>query len=98
MDKQEILKESQRWLDIISAPALSDEQKAKIIADTIDNFSFYYNRGYLDYRKSVVEMRESPALEWDGQGSIFQDIMGRASSTASAGTASTAPASGTRRS
>jgi putrescine aminotransferase len=77
MDTKEILKESQRWLDIISAPQLSEEQKAKIVADTVDNFSFYYNRGYLDYRKSVVEMRDSPALEWEGQGSIFQDIMGR---------------------
>ena len=77
MDTKEILKESQRWLDVISAPNLSDEQKAKIVADTVDNFSFYYNRGYLDYRKSVVEMRESPALEWEGQGPVFRDIMGR---------------------
>jgi len=77
MDRQEILRESQRWLDIISTPLLTDEQKAKITADTIDNFSFYYNRGYLDYRKSVIEMRESPALEWEGQGAVFQDIAGR---------------------
>jgi len=77
MDTKEILKESQRWLDIISTADLSDEQKAKIVADTVDNFSFYYNRGYLDYRKSVIEMRESPALEWEGQGSMFRDIMGR---------------------
>jgi putrescine aminotransferase len=77
MDKKEILNESQRWLDIISTPELSTEQKQKIVADTVDNFSFYYNRGYLDYRKSVVEMRESPALEWEGQGSTFRDILGR---------------------
>ena len=77
MDKKEILQESQRWLDIISTPELSAEQKQKIVADTVDNFSFYYNRGYLDYRKSVVEMRDSPALEWEGQGSTFCDIMGR---------------------
>jgi putrescine aminotransferase len=77
MDTKEILTESQRWLDIISAPTLSEEQKTKIVADTVDNFSFYYNRGYLDYRKSVVEMRESPALEWEGQGSMFRDILGR---------------------
>ena len=77
MDKTEILKESQRWLDIISTPELSDEQKQRIVADTIDNFSFYYNRGYLDYRKSVIEMRDSPALEWEGRGSTFCDILGR---------------------
>ena len=77
MDSKEILKESQRWLDIISTPELTAEQKAKIVADTVDNFSFYYNRGYLDYRKSVIETRESPALEWEGEGSMFRDIMGR---------------------
>ena len=77
MDSKEILNESQRWLDIISTPELTAEQKAKIVADTVDNFSFYYNRGYLDYRKSVIEMRESPALEWEGEGSMFRDIMGR---------------------
>jgi putrescine aminotransferase len=77
MNTQEVIKESQRWLDIISAKELSEEQKAKIVADTVDNFSFYYNRGYLDYRKSVIEMRDHPALEWAGQGSVFEDIMGR---------------------
>ncbi|MFN7943591.1 MAG: aminotransferase class III-fold pyridoxal phosphate-dependent enzyme [Thermoanaerobaculia bacterium] len=77
MNRDEILKESQRWLDIISSPSFSDEAKAKIVHQTLDNFSFYYNRGYLEYRKSVVEMRDEPALEWEGQGSIFYDIHGR---------------------
>ena len=77
MNRQELIQESQRWLDIISAPALTDEQKEKIQKDTVDNFHFYYNRGYLEYRKSVVEMREDPALEWVGEGSTFQDLSGR---------------------
>ena len=77
MNRDEILKESQRWLDIISSPSFSDEEKAKIVHETLDNFSFYYNRGYLEYRKSVVEMRDEPALEWEGRGSIFYDIHGR---------------------
>lgn len=77
MNTQELIQESQRWLDIISAKELTPEQKEKIATDTVDNFSFYYNRGYLEYRKSVVEMRDSPALEWAGQGSTFQDLAGR---------------------
>jgi putrescine aminotransferase len=77
MNKQELIQESQRWLDIISAKELTPEQKEKISADTVDNFSFYYNRGYLEYRKSVIEMRDNPALEWAGEGSNFQDLMGR---------------------
>ena len=77
MNTQELIRESQRWLDIISAPELTEEQKARIQTDTVDNFNFYYNRGYLEYRKSVVEMREDPALEWAGEGSTFQDLSGR---------------------
>jgi putrescine aminotransferase len=77
MNTQELIAESQKWLDIISAKELSQEQREKIEHDTVDNFSFYYNRGYLEYRKSVIEMRENPALEWVGEGSTFQDLAGR---------------------
>jgi putrescine aminotransferase len=77
MNTQELIQESQRWLDIISAKELTAEQKEKISTDTVDNFSFYYNRGYLEYRKSVIEMRDNPALEWAGQGSTFEDLQGR---------------------
>ena len=59
MNTQELIAESQKWLDIISAKELSKEQRDKIEHDTVDNFSFYYNRGYLEYRKSVIEMRDS---------------------------------------
>ena len=77
MNTQELIAESQKWLDIISSKELTQEQRDKIEHDTVDNFSFYYNRGYLEYRKSVIEMRESPALEWAGEGSTFQDLAGR---------------------
>ena len=30
MNTQELIQESQRWLDIISAPELTEEQKAQI--------------------------------------------------------------------
>ena len=77
MNEKEVLLESQKWLKIIASESLTDEQKQQIIGETIENFSFYYNRGYLDYRKSVVEMRDQPALEWIGEGPIFEDILGR---------------------
>ena len=77
MNEKEVLKESQKWLDIISSENLSDSEKHVIIQETIENFAFYYNRGYLDYRKSVVEMRDEPALEWSGSDSMLEDILGR---------------------
>jgi putrescine aminotransferase len=77
MTREELLKESQDWLDIISSPRVSEEQKQRIIRDTGDNFNLYYNHGFLEYRKSVVEMRDDPALEWEGQDSILVDLSGR---------------------
>lgn len=77
MNREEILKESSRWLDIISSKELSDEEKHRIVRETMDNFDSYYNRGYLEYRKSLIEMRDEPALEWEGQGSLLYDLTGR---------------------
>jgi putrescine aminotransferase len=77
MNEKEVLRESEKWLKIISNNSLSDEEKQQIIGETIENFGFYYNRGYLDYRKSVIEMRDQPALEWVGEGCYFEDILGR---------------------
>lgn len=77
MKREELLKESEYWLDVIARPSLSDEEKRKVIQLTTENFSSYFNRGYLDFRKSVIEMKDEPALEWEGQGSLLFDLMGR---------------------
>jgi putrescine aminotransferase len=77
MTREELLQESQDWLDIISSGRVSEEQKQRIVRDTGDNFNLYYNHGFLEYRKSVVEMRDDPALEWEGQDSILVDLAGR---------------------
>lgn len=77
MNKKEIIKESQRWLDVISSETIDEKLKEQIMKDTIENFKYYYSRGFLEYRKSIVEMEEhSPSLEWTGQGSILEDISG----------------------
>jgi len=77
MNRTEVLRESQRWLDIISSTEISEDEKRRIITETAENFNSYYNRGYLEYRKSMVEMRDEPALEWEGQGSLLYDLTGR---------------------
>lgn len=77
MNREEVLRESSRWLDIISSKELSEEEKRRIVRETMDNFNSYYNRGYLEYRKSLIEMRDEPALEWEGQGSLLYDLTGR---------------------
>jgi putrescine aminotransferase len=75
--KKKIIEESRRWLGIINAHKLNEYKRRKIVTDTIDNFRFYYNKGYLEYRKAVTEGGEYAAIEWSGRGSIFEDMTGR---------------------
>ena len=77
LGRKRLIEESRRWLSIINAHKLNDYKRRKVVADTIDNFRFYYNRGFLEYRKSVTEAGEYAAIEWAGKGSYFEDITGR---------------------
>ena len=77
MTRDQLIDESRRWLSIINAHKLNDYKRRKIVADTLDNFRLYYNKGYLEYRKSVTEGGEFAAIEWSGRGSHFEDITGR---------------------
>jgi len=75
--RRKVLDESRRWLGVINARKLNQYKRRKIAADTIDNFRFYCNRGYLEYRKSVTEGGAYAAIEWSGRGSHFEDLSGR---------------------
>jgi len=68
---------SRRWLDIILQESLPADQAREIIAETRDNFSEHYNRGFLEYRKSVTEAGDWTAVEWTGRGALFWDALGR---------------------
>jgi putrescine aminotransferase len=77
MTRKQVIEESRRWLSIINAHKLNEYKRRKIVTDTIDNFRLYYNKGYLEYRKSVTEGGEFAAIEWSGKGSYFEDVTGR---------------------
>src|SRR5262245_21257524 len=77
MTRAQLIAESRRWLSIINAHKLNDYKRRKIVTDTLDNFRLYYNKGYLEYRKSVTQGGEFASIEWSGKGSHFQDITGR---------------------
>jgi putrescine aminotransferase len=68
---------SRRWLDIIHQQTLPTEQAETIIAETRENFAEHFNRGFLDYRKSVTEAGDWSAVEWTGRGALFWDALGR---------------------
>src|SRR5207249_8528636 len=77
MSRKKLIDESRRWLSLINAHKLNDYKRRKIVSETIDNFRYYYNRGFLEYRKAVTESGEYAAIEWAGKGSHFEDVTGR---------------------
>src|SRR5437762_6632062 len=75
---EKVIKESRRWLNIIAnANKLNLARKKTVVKETVKSFNAYFNSGFLEYRKSVAEAEQYAAIEWTGQGSYIEDIMGR---------------------
>jgi putrescine aminotransferase len=68
---------SNRWLDLIKNPVVNEDQGKQIIEESTHNFAEHFNRGWLDYRKSVTEAGDWAATEWTGAGALFRDVLGR---------------------
>jgi putrescine aminotransferase len=68
---------SKKWIDIIQGGDVSVAQAKSIIDESKINFAEYFNRGWLDYRKSVTEAGDWAAVEWTGAGAVFKDVLGR---------------------
>jgi putrescine aminotransferase len=68
---------SQRWLDIIHKRTITEPEGKQIIDEAKHNFAEHFNRGWLEYRKSVTEAGDWAAVEWTGKGASFYDILGR---------------------
>ncbi len=68
---------SERWLELISKPSVSMDEGKTIIEESKNNFAEYFNKGWLDYRKSVTEAGDWACVEWTGRGAIFKDVLGR---------------------
>jgi putrescine aminotransferase len=74
---KEALDYSDRWLEIIHKKDVSEVEGKKIIEESKQNFADYFNKGWLEYRKSVTEAGDWAATEWTGSGAIFHDVLGR---------------------
>ncbi len=58
---------SKKWLEIIEKPERPPEELGKwIIEESMKNFADYFNKGWLDYRKSVTQAGQWAATEWTG--------------------------------
>jgi len=74
---KEALAYSDRWLGIIHKKDISEAEGKKIIEESKRNFADHFNKGWLEYRKSVTEAGDWAATEWTGSGAIFHDVLGR---------------------
>ncbi len=77
MTCEEIMARSQRYLDIVAGASLSHKDEDDIVTMTIQNFENFFNRGWVEYRKSVSEHKDYAVLEWDGEGSIIRSLRGK---------------------
>lgn len=68
---------SQHWLEIIHKAEVSEADGKQMIAESQHNFAEHFNRGWLEYRKSVTEAGDWAATEWTGSGAVFRDVLGR---------------------
>jgi putrescine aminotransferase len=68
---------AEKWIELIHKPELTDAEAKSVIEESKYNFAEHFNRGWLDYRKSVTEAGDWASVEWTGSGAIFRDVLGR---------------------
>jgi putrescine aminotransferase len=73
-NKEEILEEASRILGYIMEENLTEEDKNRIVEDSIENFNEHVNPGWLTYRKSVST--DATFVEWEDSQETFKDVHG----------------------
>jgi putrescine aminotransferase len=74
---KDVLAYAEKWLGIIQQKTVTEEEGKWIIAESQHNFSEHFNKGWLEYRKSVTEAGDWAVTEWTGSGAVFHDVLGR---------------------
>ncbi|MFZ0532419.1 MAG: aminotransferase class III-fold pyridoxal phosphate-dependent enzyme [Anaerolineales bacterium] len=74
---EEAMAFAQRWIDIIHKTSVTEDEAKAIIEESKHNFAEHFNRGWLDYRKSITEAGDWASVEWSGTGAVFRDVLGR---------------------
>jgi putrescine aminotransferase len=77
LPNDQVLGHTRHYLELIAGRELSPVEKQAFIAETVESYEKYYNRGFITYRKSVTEAGQFAALEWSGKGSTLNDLLGR---------------------
>jgi putrescine aminotransferase len=74
---EDALQYTNRWIEIIHKAEVTEAEGKAIIEESQTNFAEYFNKGWLNYRKSVTEAGDWAATEWTGSGAMFRDVLGR---------------------
>ena len=72
----EALQYAERWLKIIEKEELDKETARELSRETVDNFVNHFNKGWVEYRKSVTEAGDYAGTEWRGEGIYYYDVFG----------------------
>ena len=62
-------------LDLISKKTLTQDERQRVVQESVQYWSAHVNPGFLQYRKSVST--DYTAVEWDDNGAIFRDVNGK---------------------
>ena len=73
-DLKKALELATRVCEYIEKDELTAEDKKAIHDESIENFSKFYNPGWLEYRKSVST--DAAFVEWEDDGDVFRDLNG----------------------
>lgn len=78
-DMDAALSEAKKMVDLIKTPEaeVKDSDRKWVAESTYQNFADHINKGFLEYRKSVTETEDFALTDWQGEGSILKDVMGR---------------------
>lgn len=66
-------------LDLVKKPdqEIALEARQRIAEQTVENFAQHINAGFLEHRKSATLGGEFAFTEWEGEGSLIRDALGR---------------------
>ena len=73
------LVEAEKMVGLIKTPEteITDDERKWVAESTYHNFANHINKGFLEYRKSVTQTDDFALTDWQGEGSILKDVMGR---------------------
>ncbi|MBI9106807.1 MAG: aminotransferase class III-fold pyridoxal phosphate-dependent enzyme [Spirochaetales bacterium] len=65
---------AQKWNDIVLSENITKETAQMMSKETVTNFVDHFNKGWVEYRKSVTEAGDYAGTEWRGEGIKFYDV------------------------